>query len=434
MEKTYIVSSVNNEIITKYIDDFRTPNPNISNATIENDINALKKLADFAGDRSFYELSERDLKEFFIGNKEYSGYNSLGVKINQFYRWADKLDKKDTPKRMKWFNYKKREVKDIRDIEKKFITIDEYNKIIKACEKYKYGMWEAIWELFYLSGFRRSELASMRIKDVTLKDGKAWVYCPKSKTKPRKILLIEYPFYLERWINTHPKRDNPNSPLWISLANNNLYDKLKVNSITMKFGKLKKEVGIRKELSVHNFRATRATILFSKGFDDSQMCLYMGWKLSEIGARKEEYDTRGYDDLNKRILEELTPVDSYDVKQRKYDILVNKKDDEIKELNAKIEVLISSKKALDTRFTDLNDRYSKDIGEFKKQFSVLEETHNVLGTFADALTELFSIVETYNYDESKKVIDERVKNQLDKIYSTCGKYKSAEDKRNKSLG
>ena len=216
MGKKFEINPKNKQVIDEYIKDFREPNKNIRPKTIKNDIFVLRKLANFLKSKNLKDATEQDLKVFFSANKDYSGYNLLGIKLTQFYRWADKLHKKEMPKRMYWFEYEKKKPKDTEQVKQDLITPEEYKLILDNSGRDRFGMWQACWETFYLSGARLGEVASMQIKHVKFKDGKASIYVPESKTKSREIPFCNYPYLLERWINNHPNKEDSESPLWIS--------------------------------------------------------------------------------------------------------------------------------------------------------------------------------------------------------------------------
>jgi integrase len=348
MIKGFNVSEENQKSIDEWIEDDREPNKNISKETLRHDKYCLRKFGDFLGDKDIKTATEKDLKEFFKAIKNFSAYNQVATKIIIFYRWIDKSDKREMPKRMKWFEFEKPKEKDTAKIKEELITPKEYDKIINACGIDRFGMWQACYETFYLSGGRLSEVASMKIKDVRLKDGKCIVYLPESKTKTREVPLTKYPYHLERWFNNHPNKDNSDSPLWISTANNHWREPIKPDSISISFWKLKKKIDIKQNLSIKSFRATRATIMFNKRakdggliYTDKQMALFFGWELANVSIRRKQYDLSGYEDLKNTVFNQNpTPSDDYDIIKQENKIL-KQKNDEIDQLKEKIDKLKS---------------------------------------------------------------------------------------------
>jgi tetratricopeptide (TPR) repeat protein len=89
---------------------------------------------------------------------------------------------------------------------------------------------------------RPHELLSLRIKDIVFKLSStkkqyAEVHITNSKTKPRTLPLIFSIPYIKDWIDSHPKANNPNSFLFISLADSNYGEQLSENSLYKQYSR-----------------------------------------------------------------------------------------------------------------------------------------------------------------------------------------------------
>lgn len=375
------IRSQNMQVINDFIEERAINIESIK--TLKSDRYCLRKFANFLGDINLKDATEEQLKEFFKNLKGFSGRNLIGIKLNVFYRWIDVLSKRETPERMKWFEYSKKQTKDSKQLEKELITPEEYNKIIDISDTDKYGQWTAIWECFYLSGARLGELASMKIKDVEFNDNKVTLYLRESKTKTREVPLSQYPFKLERWYNNHPLKDNPESPLWIALTTNHYMEPLKKGSIASMFWQIKKKTDIKQNLSVHNFRKTRATKMFNKRakdggliYTDKQLALFFGWSLKTVADRREQYDLNGIDQLKKTIFQEVdTDIDTYDIQKKKFEKI---KDDYEKKLKNMERLQRIYKKELDEMKHRLDkiDQGQSDL-EIKEQWTKKAYKHFV---------------------------------------------------------
>ena len=361
--KIFKVSKENKQIINEFIEDYRKTNQNISKGTIRSDLNLLNKVAHHFKDKNLKDATEEELKNFFKNISDYGGYNLLGIKLRLFYRWVDNknikqynnshkdkkriLGRRQCPERMLWFVSKKIKSIDVHEIKKEIITNEEYKIILENSGHDRYGMWQALWETYWFSGARLGEVVSMKIKDVQLKDGRCGIYVPESKTKTREIPFVSYPFLLERWVHNHPNKNNPEAPLWISCSPNNFGGKLRKQSIVLKFWKLRKTIPIKQNLSVHNFRKTRATSMFNKRskdggliYSDKDLALFFGWSLKQVSARREQYDLTGYDDLKNIVFnQEKTSVQDYDIVKKENERLKNNYEAEIKNLKENYEEL-----------------------------------------------------------------------------------------------
>jgi integrase/recombinase XerD len=67
----------------------------------------------------------------------------------------------------------------------------------------------------YEGGFRASELLLMNVGDVTLDERGARVNV-RGKTGERRVRLISSAPILGEYLDVHPLRDNPGSPLWLN--------------------------------------------------------------------------------------------------------------------------------------------------------------------------------------------------------------------------
>jgi integrase len=150
----------------------------------------LNKLARFLGNTDFKKATKKQMQDFFKTIKSYSTYNIYGAIIIRFLAWNLDLDKKQRPTNMRWFEYISEErmekESDPEDIKKHLITPEEY-KIIVGASRDKYGLYEALWETYYLSGGRLEEVQLMKIGDVRIEGTNVSIVLTQSKTKPRVV-------------------------------------------------------------------------------------------------------------------------------------------------------------------------------------------------------------------------------------------------------
>jgi len=299
--------------------------------TLECDEDCLYKFASFIGDIDFKDADERTLQDFFNTIDTYNTYNLLGVKINLFYRWLFKLPKRTRAKNMQWFEFISEHTKKRHEspdkIKNQFITEDEYQTILENCWD-KFGMWEAMFETYYLSGGRFNEVRNMNIGDVRIDETKSHVsiILRESKTQPREVPLPSTPDLLIRWLEHHPDKENPDAPLWISLGTINKGERIGENAVYSTFWKIRNKTDIKNTLTIHCFRKTRATIMFNERatdggliYSDSHLARFFGWELSTVAKRRQEYDLSTFEDLQKIIFKTTDKkIESLDiVKQQK---------------------------------------------------------------------------------------------------------------------
>lgn len=340
------VSKENGLLIEEFINDFRGPSE-VSSKTIDSDRYCLEKFADYLKEKSLKDASVKDVKGFFTENKTSSAYNLFGSKISLFYRWLENLDDGDKSDRMKWFKNKPVKKLDSKQVKNEMITESEYKILLSKCGIDRFGMWQGLFETYWLSGARLSEVANMKIKDVCFDDGKCVVYVPESKTKSREIPLSKYPYLLERWVNNHPFKDDEEGPLWISNATNSFGKKLRPSSITLKFWTVKQDCEIKDSLSIHNFRKTRFTIMSNERgkdggliYSDKQLALFFGWSVSNVSRMREHYDLTSFDELKKTVFNHTgEDVESVDIIKSKYKHLKDEQDKKIERLEKMMELI-----------------------------------------------------------------------------------------------
>ena len=92
------------------------------------------------------------------------------------------------------------------------------------------------------------------------------------KTGYRRVRIIASAPYLTEWINKHPKRDDPEAPLWVTRD----YEIMSYAALRIAFKRLFHKAGVHKKINFHNFRHSRATYL-ANHLTEAQMKEFFGW-------------------------------------------------------------------------------------------------------------------------------------------------------------
>jgi len=74
----------------------------------------------------------------------------------------------------------------------------------------------------------------------------------------------------------HPRKDEPNAPVWVCKGPNNNKKEVSYNTIRQLIGEIAEKAGIKKRVNPHSFRHARATHL-ANILTESQMKQYLGW-------------------------------------------------------------------------------------------------------------------------------------------------------------
>lgn len=158
-----------------------------------------------------------------------------------------------------------------RKLTKKILDQQDIEKLINACLTNRD---RALISFLYESGARKGELLSIRIDNVKFDENGAIVIIPEGKTGPRRIRVIFSASFLRQWIDTHPRKEDPNAFLFCSLSHP--YGVLSFTGLRNQLDTLATRSGIGKEIYPHLFRHSRATHL-AKHLKEQELKVYLGW-------------------------------------------------------------------------------------------------------------------------------------------------------------
>jgi len=227
--------------------------------------------------KDFEKIEEKDLKKYIadMQTRKYTPstiYTNL-VTLKRFYKWLKGNDEY-YPDLVKWLKprIKKTDMKPLGEGD--LITEDDVKKMIEVADNSRD---KAFVSLLYESGCRIGELASLQIKNVKF-DSNGVVLTVQGKTGVRTVRVISSTPYLMTWLQFHPLREDPNSPLWVAINQANRNEMLQYRGFTTFISKLAEKAGLKKKCNPHLFRHSRATQL-ANHLTEFQMDKYFGWIL-----------------------------------------------------------------------------------------------------------------------------------------------------------
>ena len=215
--------------------------------------------------------------------------------FKQFYRWFKKEDKRllsvnqeERLEAARFYDFLETEVptscKGIQADPKTILTDEDIRGVAEAgCRKPKD---KAFISVLHETGTRAAEFLNLKIGDILVKDGYAEVHVPDGKTGKRVVYIRNSLPYLLKYLDVHPFKNNLNSYLWISDAQ----DSRKVNQPLLHVGSKRliercfARAGVKKKHNLHWFRHSRASILAPK-LTESMLCKFMGWTLGSRQIR-----------------------------------------------------------------------------------------------------------------------------------------------------
>lgn len=148
---------------------------------------------------------------------------------------------------------------------------------------------KAIISLLHETGARAGEILSMKVKHFQVfKSGLGKIFLPVSKTEERNVDILTSVPYLVRYIDLHPGKNNPDSPLWYKdnlrlskkdIAKGMSYDTiypLGYTGFVKILSRSFKRAGLKKKCNIHWFRHSRASIDATK-LSPEVRCRRLGW-------------------------------------------------------------------------------------------------------------------------------------------------------------
>ncbi|MBU0459574.1 MAG: tyrosine-type recombinase/integrase [Nanoarchaeota archaeon] len=229
-------------------------------------------------------------------------YYALIIKI--FYLWL--LKAKKMPEFISHIQLIKEPLKEINP--KEVLTPSD---IKKMCEVSNNPRDRALLQVSFEATSRVGELVNCNISDFNKKNNYALLNLD-GKTGKRTVAIIDSIPALEQWLNNHPDRTNPNSPLFVSFSDNNRNNRMTVRGIQVTFQKLGKDAEIKKKVNPHWFRHSGLDYLARRQhFNERDLRIRAGW--SKNSKMPNVYLHYKEEEVNNRYLN-LKGVDSEEVK------------------------------------------------------------------------------------------------------------------------
>ena len=243
-----------------------------SDRTIKSEQMALVKFGEYVN-KPFREVQKEDIRTYIyeLRKRELkpTSISLYSINIRQFYIW---LDNGEHTYKIDWIKAIKSTKKKLDQT--KLYNEDEIKRLVSVADNYRD---KALVIGLYESACRLSEFMGIRIKDISF-DSNGCVIRVSGKTGERIIPIIDSEPYLRNWINVHPFKDNPESPVFISFASNHYGEQLQNPNIGKLLRTYAKRAKINKYLHPHLLRHSRLTSLAQEhNFNEMDLRLYAGW-------------------------------------------------------------------------------------------------------------------------------------------------------------
>lgn len=233
----------------------------------------VRMLSAMLGKR-FEEASKDDIVKLVarIEQRRLSPWTKRDYKVvlKQFYRWLRGKDKDETPPEVKWVSTGKGIPSKL--LKRDLLSPDEVNRIIESTLDIQE---KAIFSVLFDSGRRPGEILTLHLGDIEFDEMGARLRVDGKMGTDIVRICASAP-RLALWIDNHPRRDDPSSPLWV-IRKNGQTAQMTYPCLRKRLGKAVKRAGIEKRVWPYLFRHSRITPASTK-LSYSEMCHVFGWK------------------------------------------------------------------------------------------------------------------------------------------------------------
>lgn len=237
-------------------------------------VNHLIVLARIAG-KPLGQLDKKDM-ENLISRINESGYSEntkhdIKIIVKKYFQWLRGCDEDEHeyPEEVRWI---KAVLRKKRLLPEALLTAQELKMLVEATENQRD---RALILTHYESGCRIGETLSLKIINVAF-DQYGAVLIVDGKTGPRRVRVIAAAPALASWLSIHPKRNDPNAPLWVGVGTVGRHEPLSYEGARALFRRLARKTGLKKRVYSHLMRHTRATEL-ANILTEAQMKEHLGW-------------------------------------------------------------------------------------------------------------------------------------------------------------
>ncbi len=189
------------------------------------------------------------------------------IVVKVVYKW---LNDGEYPDKVDWITTTEKQKNG--KLPKKMLTEDDVKELIQhAGNPRDRALISLLWE----TGARIGELIDLTIDDFEDREHGLKIVI-NGKTGPRRLPLVSSVPHVRGWLNSHPRKDEGDAPLWVNLGTRNNGKKAKYRALLKALNTIAEKADIEKPVNPHHWRHSRATFM-SNSFTESQMCEWFGW-------------------------------------------------------------------------------------------------------------------------------------------------------------
>ncbi len=157
------------------------------------------------------------------------------------------------------------------------LTRSDISAIVSACDTVRdRALIMVLWD----TGARIDEVLSLNIGDIQIDSGCGQTRL-RGKTGDREMFFIDCLPDLQAWLNIHPGREKPDSPLFVTYTRFGIgAHRLNIRTVQNLCKVLQQRAGISKRVHPHAFRHARATDKAKDGYTEMELRIMFGWSPS----------------------------------------------------------------------------------------------------------------------------------------------------------
>jgi integrase/recombinase XerD len=236
-------------------------------------LSTLRRIASLLN-KPFEEAIKDDIIDFVvkIEQQDYSEWTKHSYKIilKKFYKWLRGCED-EYPAEVRWIKARNNIPNTLQ--KKDLLTVDDIKRIANNTRNIRDKAF--IW-VYFESMRRLGEILTLKIGDVEFDELGARLLVNGKMGRDHGRVITSVPL-LSAWLNMHPLRDDPSSPLWVTLGSKKICKQLSYNAVKSMLKDCAKRAGIKKRVWLYLIRHSRITPA-SKILPHSLLCATAGWK------------------------------------------------------------------------------------------------------------------------------------------------------------
>lgn len=271
LDKLPLLDDVNREILIAYIR--KQELKQLQSSSIQDKSWRVYYLLKFLRFKDARQITKQDLEDYIISRRKTVAPRTLQgdmMELKIFFRFLD-------PAKEKAFFPPEEKMQKPKVKFPDPLTRDEIQRLVNACDTIRD---RALIMFLWDTGCRLDEALSLDSNAVKFDEIGGYVKI-NGKTGEREVWLIDSIPDLQAWINVHPRKGDPDAPLFLTYTRYG-FGTRRLNERTVQnlCKVIQKRAEVVTRVHPHAFRHARATDRAREGFTEMEMRVMFGWTAS----------------------------------------------------------------------------------------------------------------------------------------------------------